>query len=237
MIVLASLWLALPAFGPTGQLTPVQEAVSDMTRGLFRLEQVLHPVRAVHIASSSGELAMSLLLPALWIFSLARALRAARPVLGVRLVRVLGSINRGMRTTGRAMRRHGSATCWRSSGRWLRSPRPACRVSSIVHLEGTDDVDALRWTAMSLTSRGSDYWPQPAERRMPCFALVALRVRPVRLCHWDTVERFHPSAFVCADAEENAGEVADAKASATLHAEVQALRAELRQRPAGGEAG
>src|SRR5690606_17549308 len=146
MIVLASLWLALPAFGPTGQPTPVQEAVSDMTRGLFRLEQVLHPVRAVHIASSSGELAMSLLLPALWIFSLARALRAARPVLGVRLVGVLGSINRGMRTTGRAMRRHGSATCWRSSGRWLRSPRPACRVSSIVRLGRTDDVDALRWT-------------------------------------------------------------------------------------------
>ena len=86
--------------------------------------------------------------------------------------------------------------------------------------------EALWWTAMLLTSLGSEYWPRTGEGRALCF-LLALYGFAVFGYFTATLATF----FMGRDAENPRAEVAGAAAVAALHEEVRQLRAELRQRP------
>ncbi|UOR04157.1 ion transporter [Hymenobacter aerilatus] len=116
---------------------------------------------------------ISLLAPALRLFRLARVFRAARAVRGLRLVKVVGSLNRGMRAL--------------SSSFGQRGVGYVLGVTVVVLLLGaagmyafenqepgglTTYPEALWWTAMVLISLGSDYWPRTPEGRALCFLLA-----------------------------------------------------------------
>ena len=144
----------------------------------------------------------------------------------MKLFRVLSSVNRGMRALGRTMRRRGVGY--------------VIVLSAVVILLGAAGMyafendrpdgaglksygDALWWTAMLLTSLGSEYWPQSAEGRVLCF-LLALYGFAVFGYVTATIATF----FVGRDAESDDAELAGAKSIDGLLVEIAALREEVR---------
>jgi voltage-gated potassium channel len=121
---------------------------------------------------------VSLALPAfrlVRIFRLARLARVARAARGVRLARVLGALNRGMRAAAVGFRHRGL-------GYLVVLTLLVAVVGSAGMYRFELDVPggpgfadygaALWWTAMLLTTMGSDYWPRTAEGRLLCLLLA-----------------------------------------------------------------
>jgi voltage-gated potassium channel len=83
--------------------------------------------------------------------------------------------------------------------------------------------EALWWTAMVMTTMGSQYWPQTLEGRVLCvfLALYAFAV-------FGYVTATLATFFIGRDAENNEAELAGAKELAALRKELSALREEIR---------
>jgi voltage-gated potassium channel len=80
----------------------------------FALRFLLAPRKLVYLRQN-WLTAISLILPALRlvrVFWMLRFLRLARTARTLQLVRILGSLNRGMRSLGATMDRRGVGTCW-----------------------------------------------------------------------------------------------------------------------------
>jgi len=88
----------------------------------------------------------------------------------------------------------------------------------------TSYADALWWTAMLLTTMGSQFWPQTPEGRLLCL-LLALYGFAV----FGYITASFASFFVGQEAKSNESEVAGASDLAALSAEIRALREELRR--------
>ncbi len=159
------------------------------------------------------------------IFRVVRVLRAARATRGLRLLRVLSSLNRGMRALGRTMRRRGVGY--------------VVVLTVIVILLGAAGMyafesdlpnggglksygEALWWTAMLLTSLGSEYWPRTAEGRVLCFILVLYG-----FAVFGYVTATIATLFVGRDAESDDAELAGAKSVEALPEEIAALRKDV----------
>jgi voltage-gated potassium channel len=81
---------------------------------------------------------------------------------------------------------------------------------------------ALWWTAMLMTTMGSEYWPQTPEGRILCF-ILALYSSAV----FGYVTAVLATFFIGRDAEDNEAEIAGAKSLDVLHTELKALRQEI----------
>ena len=177
MLVLSFVWLGLL----------VVELVWGLNRAPWVLGQVIWLVFlaefALSLALAPRKLryirqnwlkALSLAAPALRVFRLARFARVARASRSVRLLRVVGSVNRGMNALGAAMRRRGFGyvlaltvivTLAGSAGMYaLERDAPGGGFDSY--------ATALWWTAMILTTMGSESWPQTPDGRVLCFFLA-----------------------------------------------------------------
>jgi voltage-gated potassium channel len=230
MLVLGLAWLILFVIELIWGLTPLLELLSLTIWLLFILDFVVKFSLAPHRLSylkRNWLTAISLLLPALRTFrivSVVRALRTARAVRGLQLLRVMTRANRGMRALSASANRRGFAY--------------VVGLTAIVILVGaagmyafeseipnglTDYSSALWWTAMLMTTMGSDYFPQTPEGRILCF-ILALYAFAVFGYVTATLATF----FIGRDAEDDQAEVAGAKAIEALQAEIAALRAEIR---------
>jgi voltage-gated potassium channel len=190
------------------------------------VEFVLAPHKVAYL-KRNWLTAISLLIPALRIFRVFRAfrlLRLARTGRGLRLVRVVGSLNRGMKALGASLSRRGFGyvialtvlvTFAGAAGMYaFENAAPGGP-----HSYG----ESLWWTAMILTTMGSQYWPQTAEGRVLCvfLALYAFGV-------FGYVTAALATFFVGRDADSIDAELAGAKQLAVLRDEVIALRDEIR---------
>lgn len=168
MVVLAAVWLALLVVELVHGISPALERLGLIIWGVFVAE---FAIRFAITANKRRFLrrnwltALTLLVPALRVM---RVFRIAGAVRGVRLFRIVGSVNRGMNSLGRTLRRRGL-------------PYVAA-ITVVVLLIGAAGIyaferdaqprvlqsygDALWWTAMMLTTIGSDYWPGSAEGRL-----------------------------------------------------------------------
>ena len=201
----------------------------------FLIELTLAPQKKVYF-KTNWLTALSLALPALRIFRAARVVRlfrAARAARGLRLLKVVSSLNRGMRALGASMSRRGFAyvlaltllvTVVGAAGMFAFENE----VADGLHTYG----EALWWTAMIMTTMGSAYWPQTAEGRVLCVAL-ALYAFGV----FGYVTAALATFFVGRDAEAGGTEIAGARAIEHLEKEIAALRAAVqeftRDRPQG----
>lgn len=187
----------------------------------FALRLVLAPEKLAFLARNWLTV-LSLIVPA---FRLFRALRAVSLLRGLRLVRIVGSVNRGMNALRRSMGRHGAGyvlsltviVVLLGAGGML-AFEPAGQVKGGFTSYG----DALWWTAMLLTSLGSEFWPKTVEGRLLC-VLLALYGFAV----FGYITATFASFFLGRDAEADDGELPSAKQLVTLNEEVSALRREI----------
>jgi voltage-gated potassium channel len=230
MALLGLTWLALIVIEFTRGLSPFLESVSTaiwiMFVADFAAEVIVAPQRLEYLRRH-WLVALSLALPVLRVFRLVRAwrslavLRAAR---GTRLVRLVASINRGMASLAATMGRRGFGY--------------VITLTAVVTLAGAAGMHgferhagglqtysaAVWWTAMIMTTMGSEYWPKTAEGRMLC-VLLSLYAFAV----FGYVTATLASFFVDRDAARPDAAVAGAGGIEALRLEIMALRDEVRE--------
>jgi voltage-gated potassium channel len=230
MLLLALLWLGLIVVELIWGNVPAFEMIVTIIWIIFvidfALEFVLAPDKGVYL-KSNWLIAISILMPALRTFrafQMFRLLRLANAGRGLRLLRLVSSLNRGMRALGASLSRRGFSyvlvltflvICAGAAGMYSFEKG----IHGGLHSYG----EALWWTAMVMTTLGSQYWPQTGEGRILC---VFLSLYAVAVFSFVTASL--ATFFVGRDAENDEAELAGAKELAILRAEVIALRDDIR---------
>jgi voltage-gated potassium channel len=227
MALLGFLWLVLLVVDLTRGLSPFLRGVSYLIWGLFVLQFVVEfaiaPRKLLYLRHN-WLTALALLLPALRVLTVFRAARALAALRGARLVRVVSSANRGMRALGRVMGRRGFN--YVASLTLLVTIAGAAGMYAFECAVPGTSLDsfgsALWWTAMTLTTMGSDYFPRTAEGRILCLLLAVYG-----FAVFGYVTATIASFFVTRDADTDAGEVAGARQLARVERELTALHRKL----------
>jgi voltage-gated potassium channel len=230
MLVLAFVWLALLIveliWGESLWFEIIGTTIWVIFLLDFAVELVLAPHRVAYL-KRNWVTAISLLIPALRIFRIFRVfrlLRLARAGRGVRLIRVVSSLNRSMKALGASLSRRGFGYVIALTVLVTFAGAAGMYAFENESPGGPNSYgEALWWTAMIMTTMGSQYWPQTAEGRVLCvfLALYAFGV-------FGYVTATLATFFVGRDAENDEAELAGAKQLAALREEVSALREEIR---------
>ena len=242
MMVLGFVWLALLVVEMVWGLGPVLETATTVIWVVFIADFVLRlalaPSKRAYLRRN-WLTAISLVVPALRVFRALRAvqaLRLARAARGARLVKVVASLNRGMRSLRRTLRRRGAAYVG-----LLTLLVAFAGAAGMYALEQgaagggfASYGEALWWTAMLMTTMGSQYWPVTPEGRTLCLFL-SLYAFGVFGYLTATIASF----FVGRDVAEETEAAPDVAGGVeALREEIVALRGEIRGlRVAGGASG
>lgn len=227
MIVLGLLWLAILVVELVSGISPFFQVVSNAIWLAFGLEFLLRftiaPEKWAYLKRNWLTL-IALALPALRVLRAFRAFRALSAARGLRLARIVTSLNRGMRALGRSMSRRGLGYVVTLTAIVTAVGAAGMYAFERSGAEGGIEsyADSLWWTAMLLTTIGSEYWPKTPEGRI---LAVLLSVYALGVLGYITGAL--ASFFVGRDADAADGEIAGQRAIRALHEEVAALRAEL----------
>lgn len=231
MIVLGLAWLVLLIVELISELSPVLKMINSVIWVLFVVDFLIKFIlapRKVPFLKKNILTIISLALPALRVLRLTRIfrlVRTVRAVRGLRLVKVIGSLNRGMRSLGATMQRRGFGYVLVFTLVVLFTGAAGMYAFEKDQPEGLQTYgEALWWTAMILITVGSQYWPQSPEGQVLCF-LLALYAFTVFGYFTATLATF----FVGRDAENSEAEIAGAKQMGDLQQEIRLLRQEIRQ--------
>lgn len=229
MLVLGFVWLALLIIELAGRLSPLLETVGVVIWVIFifdfALKLILAPQKFDYLKRNWLTL-IALVVPALRVFRLVRAvrlLRVARAARGLRLVRVVTSVNRGMKALGASMGRRGFGYVVALSILVTFAGAAGMYAFEKERADGLNSYgEALWWTAMLLTSLGSEYWPRTAEGRVLCFILSLYG-----FAVFGYVTATLATFFVGRDAAADEAELAGANSIELLRADIAALRREV----------
>jgi len=240
MIALSFVWLVLLVVDFTSGLSPLLQTVSNVIWALFVLdfliELVIAPRKLAYLRRNWLG-ALSLALPALRglrILPALRLVRAARAARGLRLFRLITSLNRGMRALGKTLSQRGAGyivaltavvTVVGAAGMAVfESPASLAAEFGGAAEPGVGLAsygEALWWTAMIMTTMGSEYWPRTPEGRILGW-LLSLYAFAV----FGYITAMIASFFVGQDRGEAEGGPS-AEELAVLRAEIAALREQL----------
>ncbi len=229
MAILGAVWLYLMVIELVWGISRLGEIATNLIWIAFIFDFLLRFVvapRKFRYLRKSWLTAIALLLPALRVFRFARVFRTLSRLRGLRLVRILGSINRGMKALGKTMQRRGFGYVIA-----LTMVVTAAGAAGMLSFEknlpdgqGLNDFwAALWWTAMIMTTMGSEYWPRTPEGRALCLflAIYAFAV-------FGYVTGTIATYFIGRDAEDDGGDLAGRDKLDLLAREIAALRAEIK---------
>lgn len=189
----------------------------------FLVKLLLAPNKLTYL-KSQWLTAISLFIPALRIFRMLRFIRVLRGFHGVRLVRILASMNRGVRSLGATMQRRGfgyvmtlvlvMTFAGAAVMHAIERPNPGFDSYSM----------ALYWTAMRVITAGSEFSPQTPEGRMLAF-LLALFGYTI----FGYITATLATYFIGRDAEEKNAPVAGAKDVSEVRQQLRLISAMLEE--------
>lgn len=227
MILLGFVWLALLIWELVVGLTPLLSLLGRAIWILFIVDFLLRvflaPTKLRYI-KRNWLTAIALMIPALRTLRLIRVFRILRLSQRLNLLRVLTSFNRGMKALRKSIGRRGFGY--------------VVLLTLLVTVSGaagmyafergtsgfTSYSETLWWTAMIVTSIGSEAWPQTPEGRLLCFFLSLYG-----LAILGYVAATLASFFIDRDVEELQAGPESKHAVTALHQEIQQLREEIRQ--------
>jgi voltage-gated potassium channel len=238
LIALALVWIGLTITELLGRLNPALAILQNVIWALFGLDfavKLFVAPRKLQFLKDHWIALLSLLLPA---FRLLRVLQALGALRAFSLVRVLAALNGGIGRLSDAMGKRGIGyvsiitvlVLFGGAGGMYAFERPDQLIAQgherLAAAGGGlhDYGDALWWTAMLMTTIGSQYWPVTVAGRALCIALSLFS-----LGVFGYITAALASFFVDKD---KAGEPKPARDSAVcaLIEEVRALRGELRKK-------
>ena len=178
MLLLGIVWVVLLVVELVRGISPVLETIGTaiwiVFAAEFALRFALAPRKGPFLGRNVVTL-VSLAIPGLRVLRLARAvrlLRIARIARGMRFVRVLTSMNRGVRSLRTTLGRNGFG--YVAASTVVVTVAGAAGVLAFERDSGgiSDYGTALWWTAMLMTTMGSEYWPKSGEGRLLCLLLA-----------------------------------------------------------------
>jgi voltage-gated potassium channel len=221
MVILGFLWLALLIVELVHKTSPALETFGLIIWVIFIVDFLIKffvaPEKSAYLKTNILTM-LSLVVPAFRILRITRLLRFIRLSRGLRLVKVLGSLNRGMRALSATMKRRAFGYVILLSLIVLFGGAAGMYAFEKEVDGGLNDYGtALWWTSMILTTMGSEYWPRTLEGRLLCLilSLYAFAV-------FGYVTATIASYFIGRDAADHQGEIAGAE-------QIEALRQEIRQ--------
>lgn len=231
MVVLGIVWLILLVLDLIRGLNPFLQRVGDVIWIVFILDYLFRffiAPRKLDFFKRNVLTLLSLALPALRVFRVFRALRLlrmARATRSIRLVRILTGLNRGLRALGASMGRRGMGYVTTTTVLVL-----VTSAAGMLAFEGNSDHPAaprdygtaLWWTAMMLTTMGSEYWPRSPEGRILCLLLSLYG-----FAIFGYVTAALATFFVGRDADDQQGEIASQSSIRALQREITLLRQDL----------
>lgn len=224
MAFLGFVWLALLLVELTKGLSPALQFASVIIWVIFILDFLLKLILAPRkwvFLKKNWLTAVSLFIPALRIVRFARVFRAVRGLRSVRLVKVVASLNRGMKSLGATMKRRGLKYVVLLTIVVIFGGAAGMYGFETGH--GLNNYGAsLWWTAMLITSLGSEYWPQTGEGQALCLLLAVYG-----FCVFGYITATLASFFVGRDAEEEDAPVAGAEDIKELKKMVISLSAKI----------
>jgi voltage-gated potassium channel len=212
MVWLSFAWLGLLVLDFTQGLSPLLQNLVLVIWGMFILDFAIEFAIAPHrgrYLRQNWLTAVSLVIPALRIlrvFQAFRILRAARATRSIGLLRLLTSTRRGLRALGATLQRRGFGyvvggtilVIFVGAAGMIQFEGPAAARQAGHPDAGIADFgEALWWTAMILTTMGSDYWPVTAEGR-----ILTLLLSLYAFSVFGYITATLASHFVSQDAEE-----------------------------------
>lgn len=243
MIVLAMIWLVLLILDFTSGLSPLLSQLTNVIWIIFIIDFLLKFIiapRKLAYLRQGWLTAVSLAIPALRMFRIFQALRILRAVRVTRsltMVRLVSSVNRGMRALGNTFAKRGFGyavaltviVLLAGSAGMLQFESPASirqagYVEEAAQGAGLESYgDALWWTGMLLTSIGSEYWPVTGEGRLLAWVLSLYG-----LAVFGYITATVASHFISQDAGGNEeARAATARDAELLRSEVVALRGQI----------
>ncbi|MEO6225329.1 MAG: ion transporter [Sphingomicrobium sp.] len=231
MAILALVWLVLVLVELTAGSSILLETIGTAIWIIFIVEFAVRftlAPRKVPFLKVNWLTAVALFAPALRLVRALSFLRAARALRGFRLVRIVGTANRSMNALRRALARRGFGYV---AG--LTVLVTGLGAAGMLSFESARDVpggfssygDALWWTAMLMTSIGSQYWPATSEGRV-----LTVLLSLYGFATFGYITATFASFFVGRDAQAKDGPVAGSSEVQMLIKEVQAMRAALQEK-------
>ena len=225
MALLGLAWLLIVVaellWGENALLSVASTAVWVIFIAEFALRLLLAPDRW-RFLKRNWLTVIALIVPALRFFRALTILRAARALRGLRLVRIVGTANRSMKALRTTMRRRHFGYVLGLTllvivlgAAGMLSFEPAREVAGGFTSYG----HALWWTAMLVTSIGSDFWPLTTEGRV-----LALLLSIYGLAVFGYITASFASFFVGRDASEPEAPLAGSADIARLADEISLLR-------------
>jgi voltage-gated potassium channel len=235
MLVLSVVWLALVVADLTGHSSKLTQTFGVVIWVIFIAEFLLRLIlapRRLSFLARNWLTIIALVVPAFRILAAFRAFRVLRALRGVSIVRIVGTANRGMNALRRSMRRRGVGyVVLLTIGVTLLGAAGMLRfeTASAASPGFSNFGDALWWTAMIMTTMGTDFWPHTVEGRTLCF-LLALYGFGV----FGYITASFASFFVGQDARSPKADIAGSKDIDALRREIALLRTALRASTSAG---
>ena len=231
LLILGFVWLALLIAEFVWGEGPLINGVSNFIWIIFIIDFIVKFTLAPHkidYLKSNWLTAIALAIPALRIFRIfrvVRVLQAARVARGVRLVRVLTSLNRGLKALGASLGRRGFSYVLAATLIVVFAGAAGMYAfEKDIAGTGIESYGSAVWfTAMLITSIGTDYAPRTGEGRVLCF-IIALYGFIVFGYITATLATF----FVEREADAASSRIAGASDYDKLHSDLAQIKDELR---------
>jgi voltage-gated potassium channel len=230
VVILGFFWLGLLFVELLWGLTPFLDALFYFIWAVFLIDFFLRfflAPKKLRFVKRNWLTALSLPLPALRLFQIFRfvqILRLARVTRSFRMVQVVSSVNRGMRSLSRTMVRRGFGYAMLLT--LLVVLVGAAGVHTFErHISGFETYgNALWWAVMVLTTIGANAEPQTGEGRVLAFMMSVYSIAV-----FSYITASLASFFVGQEAEAEDSNMVGANTVNALRDEIAALRAELRE--------
>ena len=235
MIMLAFVWMALVIYSLVNGSNQFIKHSITVIWYLFAAEFVMRGLVAPNkwdFLKHNWLAAISLFLPALRTLQIF-AVVSSLPMLGALaagnsiVFLLLGSVNRGMQALRKVVKRRGTVYVAALTVIIL-CAGAAGMLAAEKHVHAPNGIhsypQALYWTAMMITTIGSDYWPATPQGKTLC---VALSLYAVSILGY--IAGSLASFFVGNDAHDPEGDVASEKELRALRKQLASLQEQLQQ--------
>ncbi|MEJ6981288.1 potassium channel family protein [Pedobacter sp. P351] len=172
MIFLGFVWLVLLIVEFINGFNSVLELISTIIWIIFicdfALKILLAPKKLLFLRKNILT-AISLIIPALRLFRIFRFIRLLRIFRGTRLIKVIASLNRGMKSLNATMDRRGFGYVMALTIAVILAGSAGMYAFENMAFESY--AVAVWWTTMLVITVGTDFWPKSAEGRILCTLL------------------------------------------------------------------
>lgn len=231
MLILSFVWLSLVLIELIWTTSGVFELLGTMIWIVFILEFVLRFALApkkIRFLRRNPITIIALVAPA---FRFLRALRFLRLGRGLRLVRIVGTANRGVTALRRSFVRRGLGYVLTTTALVI-----LLGAGGMLAFESAGEIsggfsgygDALWWTAMLVSTTGSGFWPETPEGRV-----LALLLSIYGLAVFGYITASFATFFIGQEAAAPDGDLGGARDIADLRADIAKLREDLKQAASG----